>query len=203
MHPLTLVGALRDALPSDAIVVADGGDLLSFARVGLNPGMLLDPGSLGCLGVGTPFGIAASLASDRLVVVVTGDGALGFSAIELDTAARHHAPVMVVVANNGAWQIEVDDQIENFGQVVGTRLARSNYAGVASAFGLHAERIEAASDLPAAIARALDHRPSLLDVVVTSDARSADSMSGLARVPELQAVAAWDAAERALSEGAG
>ena len=93
------------------MLIADGGDFLSFARVGLSASTYLDPGSLGCIGVGTPFGIAASLAyPDRQVVVATGDGAFGFNAMEIDTAARHKAPMFIVVANNGAWQIEVHDQ---------------------------------------------------------------------------------------------
>ena len=197
MHPNRVLAALRDALPDDAIVIADGGDFLSFARVGLPATTYLDPGSLGCIGIGTPFGVAASLACpDRTVVVATGDGAFGFSAMELDTAVRHQAPVLVVVANNGCWAIEVRDQQETHGKVVGTRLQFADYAGMARAFGLHAERVEKAEDLPAAIGRALANRPALLDVVVTPEAVSSDAKSGLAWVPDLQPLAAWDEAER-------
>ena len=197
MHPNRVLAALRDALPADAVVVADGGDFLSFARVGLPATTYLDPGSLGCIGVGTPFGIAASLACpEKTVVVATGDGAFGFNAMEIDTAVRHQAPILVVVANNGSWAIEVRDQQESHGKVVGTRLQFSDHAAMARAFGMHAERVERAEDLPGAIARALAHRPALLDVVVTPQASSSDAKSGLAWVPDLQALAAWDDAER-------
>ncbi len=60
---------------------------------------------------------------DRTVVVATGDGAFGFNAMEIDTAVRHKAPVLIVVANNGAWAIEVRDQQETHGKVVGTAAA--------------------------------------------------------------------------------
>lgn len=197
MHPNRALAALREALPEDAIVVADGGDFLSFARVGLPATTYLDPGPLGCIGVGTPFGIAASLACpDRTVVVATGDGAFGFNAMEVDTAVRHQAPVLVMVANNGAWAIEVRDQQETHGKVVGTRLQFADHAGMARAFGMYAERVEKAEDLPAAIERALARRPALLDVVVTPEAVSSDAKSGLAWVPDLQPLAAWDEAER-------
>ncbi len=202
MHPNRLLAALREALPSDAVVVADGGDFLSFARVGLPAQTYLDPGSLGCIGVGTPFGIAASLACpDRTVAVVTGDGSFGFNAMEIDTAARHKAPVLIVVANNGSWAIEVRDQQETHGKVVGTRLQFADHAAMARAFGLHAERVEKAEDLPGAIERALANRPALLDVLVTPEAVSSDAKSGLAWVPDLQPLAAWDEAERAWRRG--
>ena len=197
MHPNRLLAALRDALPRDTVVVADGGDFLSFARVGLPASTYMDPGSLGCIGIGTPFGIAASLACpDRTVVVATGDGAFGFNAMEIDTAARHKAPVLIVVANNGSWAIEVRDQQETHGKVVGTQLQFADHAAMARAFGLHAERVERVEDLPAAIERALANRPALLDVLVTPEAASSDAKSGLAWVPDLQALGAWDEAER-------
>ncbi len=207
MHPNRVLAALRKALPADSVVVADGGDFLSFARVGLPAGTYLDPGSLGCIGVGTPFGVAASLAlPGRTVVVATGDGAFGFNAMEIDTAARHKAPVLIVVANNGSWAIEVRDQQETHGKVVGTHLQYADHAAMARGFGLHAERVERVEDLPGAIARALQNLPALLDVVVTPEAASSDAKSGLAWVPDLQALGAWDEAEerwrQASAEGA-
>jgi acetolactate synthase-1/2/3 large subunit len=202
MHPNRLLAALRDALPSDAIIVADGGDFLSFARVGMPATTYLDPGSLGCIGIGTPFGIATSLAfPDRVVAVLTGDGSFGFNAMEIDTAARHGAKVLIVVANNGGWAIEVRDQKETHGKVVGTELQYADHAAMARAFGLHGERVERVEDLAGAIARALANRPALLDVVVTPEAASSDARSGLAWVPDLQAIAAWDAAEAEWRQG--
>ena len=197
MHPNQILSALRDVVDDDAILVADGGDFLSFARVGLPASTYLDPGSLGCIGVGTPLGVAASLVCpDKTVVVATGDGAFGFNAMELDTAVRHNAPLLVVVANNGAWAIEVRDQIESYGKVVGTRLKFSDYAAMAKGLGLYAERVERAEDLKAAIERALANRPALLDVLVTPEAVSSDAKSGLAWVPDLQALGTWDEAEQ-------
>ena len=201
IHPNRALGELQKQLAPDAVLVADGGDFLSFARVGLSTSTYLDPGSLGCIGIGTPFGIAASLAlPGRQVVVATGDGAFGFNAMEIDTAVRHRAPVLIMVANNGAWQIEVHDQADTHGKVVGTRLQFSDHAAMARAFGMHAERVEKSEDLPGAIQRALANLPALLDVVVTPEAKSSDGKTGLAWVPDLQALGAWDDAERTWRE---
>ena len=65
IHPLHLRCHRRVAAP-DYIGIADGGDLLSFARIGLAPARTyLDAGAFGCLGVGVPFGVAAALPRAR------------------------------------------------------------------------------------------------------------------------------------------
>jgi len=43
----------------------------------------------------------------------------------------------------------------------------------------------------------VDNRPALLDVLVTPEAASGDARSGMAWVPDLQPLVAWDDAERA------
>jgi len=197
LHPNKVLSALQEAVGHDAIVITDGGDFLSFARVGLSAAAMLDPGPFGCIGIGVPYGIAASLAfPDKPVVVATGDGAFGFNAIEVDTAVRHQAKLLIVVANNGAWQIEVHDQKVTHGKVVGTHLQFADHAAMARSFGMHAERVETEAQLKPAIARALANRPALLDMVVTPEAVSSDAKTGLAWVPDLQPLAAWDEAER-------
>ncbi|MCB2019083.1 MAG: thiamine pyrophosphate-binding protein, partial [Hydrogenophaga sp.] len=132
--------------------------------------------------------------------VATGDGAFGFNAMEIDTAVRQKAPVLIVVANNGSWAIEVRDQQETHGKVVGTHLQFADHAAMARAFGMHGERVETADELPGAIQRALGElragRPALIDAIVTPEAASSDAKSGLAWVPDLQALGAWDDAER-------
>ena len=95
------------------------------------------------------------------------------------------------------------DQKETHGKVVGTELQYADHAAMARAFGLHAERVERADQLAGAIERALANRPALLDVVVTPEAVSSDAKSGLAWVPDLQALGAWDEAEQRWRAGSG
>jgi acetolactate synthase I/II/III large subunit len=199
MHPNRIFAALRRVLREDAITIADGGDLLSFARMGLDTRHYLDAGAFGCLGVGTPYAVAAALLHPgRQVVAITGDGAFGINAMEIDSAQRHGAKAVFIVANNAAWNIERLDQEMNYGgRVVGTTLAWSDYAAMARAFGLHAERVTDPDRLPGAIADALANAPALLDVVVTQDALSSDAGKGLGWVPDRQALTAWDEAEQA------
>jgi acetolactate synthase-1/2/3 large subunit len=199
MHPNRIFAALRKVLAPDAITIADGGDILSFARLGLEaPRTYLDAGTFGCLGVGTPFGVAAALLHPgRQVVVISGDGAFGINAMEIDSAKRHGAKAVFIIANNAAWNIERLDQQMNYGgRVVGTTLAWSDYAGMARAFGLHAERVTDPDRLEGALREAFSKAPALLDVVVTQDALSSDAGKGLGWVPDFQALTAWDDAEK-------
>jgi acetolactate synthase-1/2/3 large subunit len=198
MHPNRIFAAIRDVAPSDAIAIADGGDILSFARLGLTNRTYLDSGTFGCLGVGVPFAVAAALAQpERAVICVSGDGAFGFNAMEIDTAVRHGAKAVFIVANNAAWNIERHDQDVNYGgRIVGTELAYSDYAALGRALGAHGERVTDPAELEGALQRALANAPAVLDVVVTRDAVSSDSGKGLGFVPAYQALDAWDVAER-------
>ncbi len=198
IHPRLIFDAIAEVAPPDYIAVADGGDLLSFARIGLAARTYMDAGAFGCLGVGVPFAIAAALAfPDRTVISVNGDGAYGINAMEIDTAVRHGAKAVFIVSNNAAWNIERYDQEVNYGgRVAGTTLRHSDYAAMARALGAHGERVETAADLPAALARALENAPSVVDVVTSRDAVSSDAKKGLGYVPEFQPLLAWDEAER-------
>jgi acetolactate synthase I/II/III large subunit len=203
IHPNRIFGAL-DTLDregavalDETIMIADGGDLLSFARLGITRcARYLDAGAFGCLGVATPFAIGASLAyPERPVIAVTGDGAFGITATEIDTAVRHGARIVVIVSNNRAWNIERYDQEENYGLVAGTLLADSDYAAMARAFGAHGERVTDPADLSEAIRRAIENAPAVVDVVTTQDAPSPDSGKGLGFVPDYQALTPWNDAE--------
>jgi acetolactate synthase-1/2/3 large subunit len=198
IHPMAIFAAIADVAKPDYIAVADGGDLLSFARVGLQARTYLDAGAFGCLGVGVPFAVAAALAfPDRQVISVNGDGAYGINAMEIDTAVRHGAKAVFIVSNNAAWNIERFDQEFNYGgRVVGTTLRHSDYAGMAKALGAHGERVEDPADLSDALRRALANAPAVIDVVTSQDAVSSDAQKGLGFVPDYQALTAWDDAER-------
>ena len=198
VHPRAIFDALAELADPDYIAIADGGDLLSFARTGLQAKTYMDAGAFGCLGVGVPFAVAAALAlPGRQVISVTGDGAFGINAMELDTAVRHGAKVVFIVSNNAAWNIERLDQEMNYGgRVVGTTLRYSDYAGMARALGLHGERVEKPEELVPALKRALQNAPALVDVVTSQTVLSSDAQKGLGFVPDYQALTAWDEAER-------
>src|SRR5699024_656515 len=97
----------ENTMDDNTILVADGGDFVGSAAYILRPrGPLawLDPGAFGTLGVGAGFALGAKLCRpDADVVVVFGDGSLGYSLAEFDTMVRHKLPVMAVVGNDACW----------------------------------------------------------------------------------------------------
>jgi enamine deaminase RidA (YjgF/YER057c/UK114 family) len=158
----------------------------------------LDLGAFGCLGVGTPFAVSASIAHpDRRVLAVIGDGAFGFNAMEVETAVREGATPVIVIANNRAFNIERYDQLVHYGgRIIGTDLSDVAFDKLAQALGAHGERVEREEELRPALERAMSAAPAVIDVAVTRDAVSSDSKTSLAFVPPLQALASWDVAER-------
>jgi len=80
-----LARAIADAIDPDTIVIGDGGDCVAMAARVLGPerpGHWLDPGPLGCLGVGAPFALAAKKMYPDKKVLVIGDRTDG--AVELE-----------------------------------------------------------------------------------------------------------------------
>ena len=62
VDPRAVFQALREKAKPDDIAIADGGDFLSFARVGLETTTYMDAGAFGCLGIGVPYANAAAVA---------------------------------------------------------------------------------------------------------------------------------------------
>jgi acetolactate synthase I/II/III large subunit len=166
--------------------VSDGGDSVLWGIAFLRahrPGTHLYIGSaLGTLGIGLPFAIAAKAARpDEPVVLFTGDGAFGLSAMELDTAQRHDLPVVVVVVNNGGWGDVRHEQRAFYGEEAdsGAVLSGMRYDRLAEAVGGHGERVESPDQLRPALRRAVDSGVvAVVDCVTDPDVMS-DLMKNL------------------------
>lgn len=171
IHPARIYGELLKRLDRDAIVIGDGGDFVSYAGKFVDtftPGCFLDPGPWGCLGMGPGYGMAARLAHpDRQVVVLLGDGALGFALAELDTLVRHQLPVVLVVGNNGIWGLEKHPMKAIFGYDVAAELRPgTRYDEVMSALGGHGELVSKPDDVGPALDRAFAASgPALVNVL--------------------------------------
>lgn len=171
IRPTRVYGELRRRLARDAIVIGDGGDFVSYAGKYVDtyqPGGFLDPGPYGCLGTGSGYALAAALAHpDRQVVVMWGDGALGFSLGDLDTLVRFGVDVVGVVGNNGIWGLEKHPMQLIYGYDVAAELRPgTHYDEVMTALGGHGELVTEPEEIGPALDRAFaTPGPSLVNVL--------------------------------------
>jgi acetolactate synthase-1/2/3 large subunit len=159
IHPARLVAEVDRFSDPDAILIGDGGDFVSFAGRLIErrqPGLWLDPGPFGCLGSGPGYAMAAKLAHpDRQVILLSGDGAFGFGAMEFDTLVRHRIPVVCVVGNNGVWGLEKHPMESMLGVSIGTDLgSATRYDKLVQALGGHGELVERPDEIRPALERA-------------------------------------------------
>jgi acetolactate synthase-1/2/3 large subunit len=175
LHPMRIYGELAQVLDRNAIVIGDGGDFVSFAgRVvdSYEPGCWLDPGPFGCLGSGPGYALAAKLAHpERQVVLLLGDGAIGFSGMEFDTLARHGVAVVGVIGNNGIWALEKHPMEALYGySVVADLRPETRYDLVAEALGCDGALVRSPAELrPALVAAFESGRPTLVNVLTDPD----------------------------------
>jgi acetolactate synthase-1/2/3 large subunit len=161
IHPMRIYGELVPLLDRDAVVIGDGGDFVSYAGKevpSFEPGRWLDPGPFGCLGVGPGYAMAAKLAHpDSQVVVMYGDGAIGFSASELESLVRHKLPVVAIIGNNGIWGLEKHPMKAIYGYDVAADLQPGiRYDQMMEAFGGKGELVTDPEEIAPAIKRAFD-----------------------------------------------
>jgi acetolactate synthase-1/2/3 large subunit len=139
LNPVHFCREIEKNIPSDSVIVADGGDFVATASYILCPPApltWLDPGVFGTLGVGAGFALGAKLCRPHSEVwILFGDGSVGYSLSEFDTFVRHQIPVLAVVGNDACWTQIAREQVEMLKDDVGTVLRLTDYHTVAEGFG--------------------------------------------------------------------
>ncbi|MBD3925449.1 acetolactate synthase [Nocardioides cavernae] len=176
IHPARIYGELVPRLEDDSVVIGDGGDFVSFAGKYVEPkrpGGWLDPGPYGCLGAGLGAAIAARVARPSAqVTLLLGDGAAGFSLMDVDTLVRHDLPVVMVMGNNSAWGLEKGPMQMLYGYDVVADLAqRTPYDDVVKALGGAGETVTDPKQIGPALDRAYASGvPYLVNVITDVEA---------------------------------
>jgi thiamine pyrophosphate-dependent acetolactate synthase large subunit-like protein len=92
-------------MPKNAILSAEGAGTMDIALTQLpsfNARSCLNAGTYGTMGVGLGQAIAACLVHpDQPVIHLSGDSAIGFSGMEMETLVRYNFPAKIVALNNG------------------------------------------------------------------------------------------------------
>ncbi|PWB40933.1 MAG: sulfoacetaldehyde acetyltransferase [Rhodocyclales bacterium] len=178
MHPRQMLRALERAMPRDAMVSTDIGNICSVANSYLRfdtPRSLFAAMSFGNCGYAFPAVIGAKLAApERPAVAYVGDGAWGMSFGELLTCVREKIPVTAVVFHNKQWGAEKKNQVDFYGnRFVGSNLENPSFAAIARAMGAQGVVVEKLSDVGPALAAACaaqrEGKTTVLEMMVTRE----------------------------------
>ena len=155
------------------IVVADGGDTqvwMGMTRTVRKGGHYMDSGLYGCLGVGLPFANAAKLRHpESRVLLIIGDGSVGFNFMEFHTAIRRGLPIVVVIANDQSWGMIAHSQTLRMGHCIpdGTWLGRVDYHRLVEALGGFGALVERPEEIrPALEAAFASGKTACINVMV-------------------------------------
>jgi acetolactate synthase-1/2/3 large subunit len=172
LAPQQVVKTVRDGTPAETIATVDAGAHMLVAMPLWEvpePGRLLISSGLATMGYALPAAIAAALCAPRVpVVAFTGDGGLGMTLAELETAVRLSLPVIVVVFNDAALSlIEIKQQPDGQGGAEAVRYRPVSFAAAATALGAAGAAVSTGSGLAAALAAALRRPgPTVIDAAV-------------------------------------
>jgi len=162
---------ISEWLPDNAVIIGEGANTMDIGRTQMpnkSARLRLDAGSYGTMGIGMGFVVAAAVAHpDRPIVSVSGDSAIGFSGMEIETCCRYKLPVKIVVLNNGGigggLEKMPDDPFTAPARVLGTGTTR--YDKMMEAFGGKGFFVSDPKDLRAALDAAMAHPgPALVNV---------------------------------------
>jgi sulfoacetaldehyde acetyltransferase len=178
MHPRQMLRELERAMPKNAMVSTDIGNICSVSNSYLRfdaPRSMLAAMSFGNCGYAFPVICGAKIAApDRPAIAYVGDGAWGISLNELLTCAREKIGVTVVLFNNGQWGAEKKNHVDFYSQrYLGVELDNPDWAGLARAFGCDGIRVDKLADVGPALRQAVknqaDGRTTVLEMMVTKE----------------------------------
>ena len=182
VNPLDLLLKIDAAIGDDSVIVADGGDFVATASYLLRPRVPLswiDAGPFGTLGAGAGFALAARLCRPESEVwLIYGDGAAGYSLVEMDTFFRLGLPVIAVVGNDAGWTQIGRDQVRILKDDVATRLRYSHYQIAAEGFGARGFILDRPDRIDAVLAAAKKAAQQGEPVVVNAKIGKTDFRKG-------------------------
>lgn len=184
IHPAAVAQALEAVAAPETVTVFDGANAMIWARdilIANDAERFIPMGRLGMIGMGLANALGAQSARpDAPVVLVVGDGSLGFHFMEFETAVRHNLPVTVVVLNDSAWGIEQHFQRRIFGRTTGTTLTHVRYDQMAESLGGLGLYVETPQQLQPAVQQALaSKRPAIVNVRIANVEHRTVQMVGM------------------------
>jgi len=185
IHPLRLAHEINQALTDNTMYIGDGGDVVTFSGGVVQPhgpGLWMDPGPLGTIGVGMPFVLGAKQARpDREIIALFGDGSFSLTGWDFETAIRYDLPFIGIIGNNSYMNQIRYGQIAKYGEEmgdVGVKLGDVKYDEFAKMLGGYGEEVREPKDIRPAIERARESgKPALINVWIDPNAFAPGTMN--------------------------
>jgi sulfoacetaldehyde acetyltransferase len=178
MHPRQVLRELEKAMPADAMVSTDIGNICQIANSYLKferPRSMFGAMMFGNCGYAFPTMIGCKVgAPERSAIAYVGDGAWGMSFGEILTCVREKIPVTAVVFNNEQWGAEKKNHVDFYSnRFLGVNLQNPSFAGIAKAMGAEGLRVEKLSEVGAALRDACkaqkEGRTTIVELMCTKE----------------------------------
>lgn len=173
--------SLQKVLSPDSIVVTDAGlnERLTLHNWKVRePRTLINPSDYESMGFAIPTAIGAAIAiPKRKVVVITGDGGLVMSGLEMMTAVRENINLTIIVLNNRSFGVIKKIQEEIFGTSVAVDVGAPDFKMLADSIHMNFE--SAAIGILALENAVNNEKPTLIEV--TMQFKDQDKVSNLRR----------------------
>jgi len=171
LKPQRIVADLRRALADDDIVICDvGAHKMWMARMFPceQPNTCIISNGFASMGIAVPGAVAAKLNfPQRKVVAVTGDAGFLMNSQEIETALRVHAPLVILIWNDGGYGLIEWKQHIHYGRASHVKFDNPDFVKYADSFGAKGYRIGAAEELLPTLRQALaDDTVSIIDCPV-------------------------------------
>ena len=175
MTPYDVIDTVNAKMPEDAVIATDVGQHQMWVAQRYRfekPRTFVSSGGLGTMGFGMGAAIGAYIASEKPVVLFTGDGSFGMNLNELATAVSCNVPLIVVIMNNGVLGMVRQWQTLFFNKhYSNTTLCRqTDFVKLAEAFGAMGFRAADTDELAKALDEAIAaKRPAVIDCTISKD----------------------------------
>ncbi|MCY6957323.1 biosynthetic-type acetolactate synthase large subunit [Clostridium brassicae] len=175
VNPVYLIKKLYEFTKGEAIITTEVGQNQIWATQGYtfkNPKTFISSGGLGAMGYGFGASIGASIAKNKPIFNISGDGSFKMNCNELATVVEYNIPIKIIVLNNGVlgmvrqWQKLFYQK--RFSQTTFKR--KIDFAKIGEAYGVLGIRINTNEEIEEALKKAIQHNgPVVVDCFVDKD----------------------------------
>ncbi|MBV8136967.1 MAG: thiamine pyrophosphate-binding protein [Deltaproteobacteria bacterium] len=171
IHPARIARELCEVIDPDATIVIDSFTMSGWMSQWFHarfPGQIVDAGPLAPVGHGVGMAIGAQLARPgKQVILIIGDGGLGISGFDLETARRYRLPIVAILWNNSSWGPSFDQMPFLKGRTDSFEiLPNQRYDRMFELMDCHGEHVERPEEFRPSLERALSTgKTALVNVV--------------------------------------